>query len=530
MPPRPLPTGFAEALGSVQRVRAAKRAQQREATPPEALSGADTEKASEKGSERQRDDRKQEQQSRQAERERQRQPEQNWARLVREGEKEAERRRQKQADLQRSRWRDKEAAAAAQAQARRQAEEEAVASRRRELEELQADVEKFKRRAEDAEKQRLAEVEARRRDKEAAAAAQAQARRQAEEEAVASRRRELEELQADVEKFKRRAEDAEKQRLAEVEARRRDKEAAAAAQAEARRQEELLAEEEAAADAASDELDPGSPSACAPLAVNAQAHKEQSPIDEALSKLEDLHRRREQSHIDEALSKLAELRTKKEAAPRERRPGLANRDLLLELGPRTAGAAECLEELSEEGGEDQEEASEDHPEEGAASDVLEGLDNLSDVSYAGSEHASYPCATEGHAKTKADIGGALSKLAQERSNREANKRAARDSQASDITLYQSPTVEALSKLAEQHKKREAQALAVKRAASERFDRDRPPSPSRELYLDTLVESEDTAGRGNNLIHNRLVPLQPPETIRCALASVYMLASTYAQKL
>ena len=520
MPPRPLPTGFAEALGSVQRVRAAKRAQQREATPPEALSGADTEKASEKGSERRRDDGKQEQQGRQAERERQRRPEQNWARLVREGEKEEELRREKQADLQRSRRRDKETAAAAQAQARRQAEEEAVASRRREREELQSDLERFKRRAEDAEKQRLAEVEARRRDKEAAAAAQAQARRQAEEEAVATRRSELEKLQSDVERFKRQAEDAEKQCLAEVEARRRDKEAAAAAQAVARRQ----AEEEAEADAASDELDPGSPAACAPLAVNAQAHKEQSPIDEALSKLEELHRKREQSPIDEALSKLAELRTNREAAPRER---VANRDLLLDLAPRTVGAAECLEEVSEHGGEDQEEASEDQAEEGAASDDLKGLDNLIEVSDAGSEHASYPCATEGHGTAEVDIDGGLSKLAHERRNREANKRTARDSQASDITLYQSPTDEALSKLAEQHKKKEAQALAVKRAAREKFDRDRPPSPSRGLYLDTLVESEDTAGRGNSLVHNRLVPLQSPETIRCALASVYMLASTYA---
>jgi len=485
MPARPLPTGFAEALGSVQRVRAAKRAQQREATPPEALSGADTEKARENGSERRREDRKQEQQSRQAVRERQRRPEQNWA-LVREGEKEAERRREKQANLERSRRRDKEAAAAAQAEARRQAEEETAASRRRELEELQADVERFKRQAEDAEKQRLAEVEARRRDKlEAAAAAQAEARQQAEEEAAASRRRELEELQADVERFKRQAQGAEKQRLAEVETRRRDKEAAAAAQAEARRQ----AEEEAAAvtetddehDAASDELEPESPSACAPLAVNVQARKEQSPIDEALSKLEELHRKREQSPIDEALSKLAglridkalsklaDLRTKKEAAPRERRPGVASKDLLLELAPRTVGAEECLEDVSEQGGEDQKEAPEDQPEEGAVLDVLE------------EEAADW--AAEGLEEVSADGEGKYL---------ESGPRG---------DLFQPPS-----------------------------PRDRPPSPSRELYLDTLVESEDTAGCGNSLVHHRLVPLQSPETIRCALASVYVLASTCAQKL
>ena len=426
MPARPLPTGFAEALGSVQRVRAAKRAQQREATPPEALSGADTEKARENGSERRREDRKQEQQSRQAVRERQRRPEQNWA-LVREGEKEAERRREKQANLERSRRRDKEAAAAAQAEARRQAEEETAASRRRELEELQADVERFKRQAQGAEKQRLAEVETRRRDKEAAAAAQAEARRQAEEEAAA------------------------------------------------------VTETDDEHDAASDELEPESPSACAPLAVNVQARKEQSPIDEALSKLEELHRKREQSPIDEALSKLAglridkalsklaDLRTKKEAAPRERRPGVASKDLLLELAPRTVGAEECLEDVSEQGGEDQKEAPEDQPEEGAVLDVLE------------EEAADW--AAEGLEEVSADGEGKYL---------ESGPRG---------DLFQPPS-----------------------------PRDRPPSPSRELYLDTLVESEDTAGCGNSLVHHRLVPLQSPETIRCALASVYVLASTCAQKL
>ena len=589
MPHRPLPAGFAEALGSVQRARAAKRAQKQKGDhgpPPEALSGTDTER---EGDER-RGDREQEQQRRQVEQ-----------------------------DCQRRLAEDRRGEASA-AKALRSAERR----------------ERARKQAEEAEKRRLAEAEAetRRRDEEAAAAAHAQARRQAEEaarvvtEADDERDAESDELEPRspaacaspevaqhehdeqskpieksdlgfakhseaervegqfVEGGEERLEGQSESSAADVPPVVAPTQVEAAPTVEARVNSESLqhdssAERDPAPDSnggvlelrqaikrkpnaetsAAPKAAPQPPGAASPLASSKRVRRaSQDP-----NKLRQIQQAlignssRPQEEEEERTVRLAEDLQEQAVETQEEAPanseGEAWEDPTEEaVEDREEASVEAQEEAlenpegeawedwAEEAVEDQKEPSValrlvvapvngvgEYQESGPREDLLqppspnssklsedpwpdkerqyvdspEGLDNLSEGTDPGSERASHSRATVCQAKGKVDTA----------SETPAHHRS-RPDQAFDDKPLRSPIDEALSKLAEQRRERETR----KGAARDRFDRHRQSSPSPELYLDQLAESGNTVGRGHSLVHNRLVPLQSPETIRSALAA------------